>query len=107
MVINMSEGFPRESLERYTAAAVVILLLGLPGAMPASEFESWEEGLDRSAWPSSILVDEQQQIEIFLAPLGAEVLSGEIYFEIDDPSDSGWEILGSTGNSILYHQFDG
>ncbi|GEM_PF-2211056 len=107
MVINMSEGFPRESLERYTAAAVVILLLGLPGAMPASEFESWEEGLDRSAWPSSILVDEQQQIEISLAPLGAEVLSGEIYFEIDDPSDSGWEILGSTGNSILYHQFDG
>ena len=53
------------------------------------------------------MVDEQQQIEIFLAPLGAEVLSGEIYFEIDDPSDSGWEILGSTGNSILYHQFDG
>ncbi len=107
MVINMSKGFPRESLERYTAAAVVILLLGLPGALPASEFESWEEGLDRSAWPSSILVDEEQQIEISLSPIGAEVLSGEIYFEIDDPSDSGWEILGPNGDSILYYRFDG
>ena len=96
MVINMLKGFPRESMERYTAAAVVILLLGLPGALPASEFEGWEEGLDRSAWPSSILVDEEQQIEISLSPIGAEVLSGEIYFEIDDPSTQGGRLLDRT-----------
>ena len=87
MVVNMSEGFPRESLERYTAAAIVILLLGLPGMLPSSEFENWDKGLDRSEWPSSVLVDEEQEIEIQLSPLGAEILSGEIYFEIDDPSN--------------------
>ena len=107
MVVNMSEGFPRESLERYTAAAIVILLLGLPGMLPSSEFENWDKGLDRSEWPSSVLVDEEQEIEIQLSPLGAEILSGEIYFEIDDPSNSGWGIYGMNGSPIEHYRFDG
>tara|TARA_Y100001978_G_scaffold202818_1_gene225284 strand:+ start:8312 stop:10723 length:2412 start_codon:yes stop_codon:yes gene_type:complete len=100
MIINLSDGFPRESLERYSAAAVMILLLGLPGMSPASEYENWDAGLDPNLWPSSIEVYGEENFDIILSPLGVLELSGEIHFEIDDPSNSGWMLQDSNGEAI-------
>ena len=75
--------------------------------LPSSEFENWDKGLDRSEWPSSVLVDEEQEIEIQLSPLGRDTIRSEIYFEIDDPSNSGWGIYGMNGSPIEYYWFDG
>ena len=106
MVVNLADGFPRESLERYAAATVIILLLGVPGMSPATEFEQWSEGLDPTQWPSSIEVNETQEFEISLTPIGAIPLSGEIVIEIDDPSESGWEVMDSNGLPVDEIKFE-
>ena len=106
LVVNLADGFPRESLERYAAATVIILLLGIPGMSPATEFEQWSEGLDPTPWPSSIEVNDTQDFEIPLTPIGAIPLSGEIAIEIDDPSESGWQVTDSDGIPVDEIKFE-
>ena len=62
MVINMSKGFQGVIGTVYHSSRPDPATRSAR-ALPASEVEVGKR-LDRSAWPSSILVDEEQQIEI-------------------------------------------
>ncbi len=97
VVLDEYEELDERVRSRFVSLALVILLAGMPGAVPSYEIDDYDSGLSTSGWTKEVVVSpgEEASIELDFTPSGVLPVYGWIQMRIEGPQSDEWGIRSS------------
>ena len=83
----------------------MILLAGLPGAVPSSLIEDYDSGISTESWPVELSFDkgEESRLILEISPSGVMPVSGWLQMRIEGPKAGDW-LVNSSCESIVINR---
>ncbi|MDG1540191.1 MAG: hypothetical protein P8Q46_01380 [Candidatus Thalassarchaeaceae archaeon] len=109
IVLDENFGLEEKHRSRFVAIAVIVLLAGMPGAVPSYEMEDYDSGVSTETWPEELLFEAGEELEftLLLEPRGVMPVSGWLQFRVEGAEPFEWELNYSCSVSADICRFDG
>jgi hypothetical protein len=109
IVLDEYFGLEEKYRSRYIAIAAIVLLGGLPGAVPSYEMEDYIDGISTDDWPEEVHFETgtAEEIVLILEPLGVMPVSGWLQFRVEGAEPDDWSLNYSCSESSEACRFDG
>tara|TARA_B100000686_G_scaffold248739_1_gene258592 strand:+ start:1667 stop:4018 length:2352 start_codon:yes stop_codon:yes gene_type:complete len=102
VVLNEYEELDERFRSRFVSLSMIILLAGMPGAVPSYELEDYDSGLTTLGWAEEVSVSpgEESIIELDIAPSGVLPVYGWLQMRVEGPQSDEWEIQSSCSEDV-------
>ena len=109
IVLDEHFGLEERHRSRFVAIAIIVLLAGMPGAVPSYEMEDYDSGVSTGTWPEELLFEAGEELEftLLLEPRGVMPVSGWLQFRVEGADPFEWELNYSCSVSADICRFDG
>ena len=109
IVLDEHFGLEERHRSRFVAIAAIVLLAGMPGAVPSYEMEDYDSGVSTETWPEELLFETGEELEfsLLLEPRGVMPVSGWLQFRVEGVEPTGWGLNYSCSASSDICRFDG
>jgi len=103
VVLDEFEGLEERHRSRFVALALMILLAGLPGAVPSSLLEDYDSGISTESWPGELSFDrgEESLLILEISPSGVMPVSGWLQMRIEGPKADEWRVNSSCESNFM------
>ncbi len=109
IVLDEYEELDERVRSRFVSLTMIILLAGMPGAVPSYDLENYDSGLQTATWADELQVSpgKDSTLELDLVPSGVLPVSGWLQIRVEGPVSGEWGLQSSCSDGPGSCRFSG